>query len=534
MMFRLLIADDEDLVRRGLAALIQREAPEISVVGVAADGIEALRLAEELRPDIVCTDIRMPGLSGLDLIERLRAARPGLRSVILSGYGDFGYARRAIGLGVAEYLLKPVDADQLLAILDHLREQIAAERRDEQARLEAARITTEQMIRRLLDGSPIDTAALAAALPPAVAWGLILVSPIQRQDHEHEHRREDDTIVAPDDAPDAYYDACISGATVILDGYGYDCVLFPLNEPDTARVAEAARALWASLRGVGRTASVTAGRPCMGIDELKTVHDEAIALADYCVPGVCEEPVLCWELPPARAERWPVLPRAHRDALLDALAQGAEEDAARAAAAFMAYLRPRVAPGAMRALWVEMVVLLIDHAQGQGVRLDAILDARHDPRTFLLETVDAGELEARLLYLVTRAARAARAVARRHAPRGTLADLRAYIEDHIGEDLTITTLARHAHLNAKYLGELFKETTGEPLGEYIIRMRMRRACALLADSPLKVYEIAERVGYGSPRHFATMFRAIVGLSPAEYRERRRHELAAGVTEGAAP
>jgi len=525
-MFRLLIADDEDLVRRGLAALIQREAPGISVVGVAADGVEALRLAEELRPDIVCTDIRMPGLSGLDLIERLRAARPGLRSVILSGYDDFGYARRAIGLGVAEYLLKPVDADQLLAILARLQDQIAAERRDAQARLEAVRITTEQMIRRLLDGGLIDTAALAASLPTAVAWGLILVSPMRRQDHEH--RPDRDTIVAPDDALDAYCDARIPGATVVLDGYGYDCVLFPLNAPDTTRVAETARALWASLRGVGRTASVTAARPCTGIDELKAVYDEAIARADYCVAGMCEEPVLCWKLPPARAERWPVLPRAHRDALLDALAQGAEEDAARAAAAFMAYLRAHVAPGAMRALWVEMVMLLIDHAQERGVRLDAILDARHDPRTFLLETVDDGELEARLLYLATRAARAAQAVAQRHAPRGTIAELRAYIEEHIGEDLTITTLARHAHLNAKYLGELFKEATGEPLGEYIIRMRMRRSCALLADSPLKVYEIAERVGYGSPRHFATMFRAMVGLSPAEYRERRRQEVVVDV------
>ncbi|MDQ2828608.1 MAG: response regulator, partial [Chloroflexota bacterium] len=161
-MFRLLIADDEDLVRRGLAALIQREAPEFTVVGAAADGLEALRLAEETSPDIVCTDIRMPGLSGLDLIERLRVARPGLRSIILSGYDDFAYARRAIGLGVAEYLLKPVDADQLLEILARLRAGIAAERQDERLRLEAARITAEQTVRRLLDGGAVDAAALSA------------------------------------------------------------------------------------------------------------------------------------------------------------------------------------------------------------------------------------------------------------------------------------------------------------------------------------------------------------------------------------
>jgi len=97
---------------------------------------------------------------------------------------------------------------------------------------------------------------------------------------------------------------------------------------------------------------------------------------------------------------------------------------------FMAYLRGRLAPGAARALWIEMVVLLIDHVQERGVRVDAILDARHDPRTFLLETVDVGELETRLVYLATHAVRATQAVAKRHAPRGTIAELRSYIDEH--------------------------------------------------------------------------------------------------------
>ncbi len=530
-MFRLLIADDEDLVRRGLAALIQREAPEFTVVGAAADGLEALRLAEETSPDIVCTDIRMPGLSGLDLIERLRVARPGLRSIILSGYDDFAYARRAIGLGVAEYLLKPVDADQLLEILARLRAGIAAERQDERLRLEAARITAEQTVRRLLDGGAVDAAALSACLPPSRAWGLILVYPVKDQDPSQSQERERAALLSWEDALGACCRDHLPAATVVLDGYGYYCALFPLDGGECARAATAARALHAALCTAGWPALVTVARPSSGFDDLKTAYAEAIARADYYTSGANDTPLLCWELlsarPAAQAERWPALPHGRRDALLGAVTQGSEEDAARAAGEFMAYLRGRLAPGAARALWVEMVVLLINHVQERGVRVDAILDARHDPRTFLLEAVDAGELETRLVYLATQAVRAVQAVATRHAPRGTIAELRSYIDAHLDGDLTITTLARRVHLNAKYLGELFKDVTSEPLGEYIIRTRMRRACALLADSSSKVYEIAEQVGYGSPRHFATMFRATVGLSPAEYRERRRQELPAG-------
>ncbi len=543
-MFRLLIADDEDLVRRGLAALIRREAPGITVVGVAADGLEALRLAEETLPDIVCADIRMPGLSGLDLIERLRAARPGVRSIILSGYDDFAYARRAIGLGVAEYLLKPVDAEQLLATLELLQAQIAAERQEEWLRLEAARIAREQLVRRLLDGAPVDAAALAACRASDGVWGLILVYPLKGHGASPAHP-------APEDDFAACCGAHAPGATVVLDGYGYYCALFPLDGPNSwgtepgregasggndgarAAAAAAARALRAALRDAGWTALLTVARPCAGVDGLKAAYDEAVARADYYTAGASDEPLLCWELLPTRAERWPVLPRAHRDALLDALTHGAAADATRAAAAFMAYLRERLAPGPMRALWVEMVVLLIDRVQEQGVRVDAILDAQHDPRSLLRETVDPDEMEARLLFLAPRAAGAVRAVSGRQAPRGAIAELRAYIEDHLEADLTITTLARRAHLNAKYLGELFKEVTGEPLGEYIIHARMRRACALLTDSPLKVYEVAGRVGYGSPRHFATMFRATTGLTPAEYRERQRQGPAASLLEDAA-
>jgi len=431
---------------------------------------------------------------------------------------------------VAEYLLKPVDADQLLEILTRLRAGITAERQDERLRLEAARITAEQTVRRLLDGGAVDATALSACLPPSRAWGLILVYPIKDQDPSQNHERECAALLSWEDVLAACCRDHLPAATVVLDGYGYYCALFPLDGGECARAATAARALHAALRAAGWPALVTVARPGSGVDDLKTAYAEAIARADYYTSSASDTPLLCWDLLPTRteahAERWPALPRGRRDALLGAVTEGSEEDAARAAGEFMAYLRGRLAPGALRALWIEMVVLLIDHVQERGVRVDAILDVRHDPRTFLLEAVDTGELETRLVYLATHAVRAAQAVATRHAPRGTIAELRSYIAEHLNGDLTITALARRVHLNAKYLGELFKDVTGEPLGEYIIRTRMRRACALLADSSSKVYEIAEQVGYGSPRHFATMFRATVGLSPAEYRERRRQELPA--------
>ena len=180
-MFRLLIADDEELVRRGLTALIEREAPEIDVVETAVDGLEALELSERCQPDILLTDIRMPGLSGLDLIGRLRAAGASPRCIVLSGYDDFEYARRAIGLDVAEYLLKPIDPDQLLGALARVREGIEAARREERTRAAALQALPERApaapalgrpCRQCVGGMAARRARLGAATGPLPRrWG---------------------------------------------------------------------------------------------------------------------------------------------------------------------------------------------------------------------------------------------------------------------------------------------------------------------------------------------------------------------------
>ena len=116
-MIKLLIADDENAARFGLKSLVESFDLEISVVGLAEDGLQALALAKKLLPEIFLIDINMPGLSGLDLIESLKAILPDSQMIIISGYGEFGYAQRAVELNVFRYLLKPVNHAELLHAL---------------------------------------------------------------------------------------------------------------------------------------------------------------------------------------------------------------------------------------------------------------------------------------------------------------------------------------------------------------------------------------------------------------------------------
>lgn len=113
-MYRLLIVDDEAVIRQGLGMLPWKE-NEIEVVGILKDGIEAEEWIDSKEIDILLTDIRMPGLSGIELAKRTLQNYPDAKVILLTGYGEFEYAREAISLGVSDYILKPSTPDEIMA-----------------------------------------------------------------------------------------------------------------------------------------------------------------------------------------------------------------------------------------------------------------------------------------------------------------------------------------------------------------------------------------------------------------------------------
>lgn len=111
-MYRVLIVEDEDIIRKGLMFMADWAKVDCIVVGEAADGEEGLEKIQELSPDIVIADVKMPIKSGIQMLEE-SIDEYGYEAIIVSGYSEFAYAKKAISLGVTEYLLKPVDFDQL-------------------------------------------------------------------------------------------------------------------------------------------------------------------------------------------------------------------------------------------------------------------------------------------------------------------------------------------------------------------------------------------------------------------------------------
>ena len=133
-MIKVFLVEDEYAIREGIKKSVDWEKNGFELVGEAGDGEMAFPKILKTKPDILITDIRMPFMDGLELATLVKKELSDIKIVVLSGYDDFNYAKKAISIGVEEYILKPVSGENLLKELGKIAESIKAHRQEEQAR----------------------------------------------------------------------------------------------------------------------------------------------------------------------------------------------------------------------------------------------------------------------------------------------------------------------------------------------------------------------------------------------------------------
>ena len=158
--YKVLLADDEKEIRQGIIQKIDWKANGFILAGDAANGREALELAQKIHPDVVMTDIKMPFMSGLELGEVLAVEMPLTKLVLFSGFDDFEYAKQAIQINASEYILKPVDSKEVTTLLQKLKKQLdheMKERRDveilRQNYIQSLPLIRQQFFSSLIEGS---------------------------------------------------------------------------------------------------------------------------------------------------------------------------------------------------------------------------------------------------------------------------------------------------------------------------------------------------------------------------------------------
>lgn len=523
--YRVLLADDEEEIRSGISRKIDWASLGFRLVGEAGNGEEALELAEQLRPDVVLTDIKMPFLDGLELCRRLRVFLPGARLVVFSGFDDFEYARQAVSMGVSEYILKPINAPELIQVLEKLRDQLdrqRLERRDMETLRrryeESLPVLRELFYTRLLSGQlrPEQVQDRAARYEISLPQGLWAAALVHVDGDEGE--RDELLLLSVQSFLEKHFALEGCAARVVLYGdmaallvhLDREERLYPLLE-ELERLSRLSQ----SYLGLRLTTGV--GLVCRGPEELNRSAAGARSALDYRVLAGGGRVIYIGDLEPQSAAA-PSFEEEDQRALSAAVKLGTREQAEAVVRELIQRLRQAgLSLSKCDLFLLEVVTCLVRLTRSGGLPVEEVFG---EGFTGTVSVSGFSSLEELGDWLAERCARLHDLLGRRRSDSAWQMVERAkdYIAGHYtDEQLSVETLCSHIHLSPTYFSTLFKREVGLSFTAYVTKVRMEEAARLLRETDEKTYRIAEATGFTDPNYFSYVFKRHFGLSPSKFR-----------------
>lgn len=544
----LFIADDEASIREGLKYIADWETLGFRLCGEASNGADALSQILALQPSLAMLDVRMPKMHGTEVIRRAREAGYQGKCIILSGYSDFKYAQEAIRGGVSYYLTKPLDEDELYAVVDEVKAALSAERQ-RSSHVTALKNKAKSVILHELITNRLDT-------------------PLTPEDIEHFHLQAE-----------AYQ-------VVICEDFHTRSAAAPYTFAELLKVINRENNIFEHLNADGRdivllkgthglsklsdflehyedqppqegspmeSMFLTYGRPVYTLEDVYFSYEDAARLLSrrfFCAqeqhaigydmlpsePGTVDSH--CAAKSPNRVDEADntseLIPSRTEDMISGQVMTLSENTLTDFAERFTGYIQSynrRMAVDTLSELEyglshapdeiAEIKLFLTDlylrikenmnrnYASVQIPFLsNSTVIAYIDRRNYLYEIIKFLSEQFEMIMNAIGS-----------PSRDTiLDDVLFYIDHNFQNNIKLETIAPLFGYNSAYLGKIFSKTVGENFNSYIDHKRIDLSKRLLLENKLKVYEIAEQIGYKNVDYFHKKFRKYVGESPAEFRK----------------
>ncbi|EFM10755.1 two component transcriptional regulator, AraC family [Paenibacillus curdlanolyticus YK9] len=508
-MRKLLIVDDERNIRLGLKAMLERQFPDRFELLFATDGTEALEAIEAAVIDIMITDIRMPGIDGLELIRRADKLDSKPETIILSGFDDFHYAKEAIRYGVNEYLLKPIVRDELFQAVE---------------RAEQGRMRKEQ-----IDGQLHAVERLSAELRSAQLGYLLMSGDLEEEEIDRRCRENGLAVfengftvavfrVADDGFTWNGLEQALSehvhegGACGVVDKDGHFALLLKQEEQISRIMQE-----WSGKPG-GKALSVGISAQATRLGQLPSAYAEAKHALKHRLlqaqPGVIKYEEAkrlehTFEAPTETVRKLANMLGTGREAEMKQLLEELF-DRKRVSRFDIGYienvsrlLNERVFDEAFRQYGEESVeIIRMYRRAGDPFRFETVADYARAVDAFVFKLDD---------YI--------RNVKSAHLAHKEMRKAVEYMDANYAADLNMAMVSNYVSLNYSYFSETFKAYTGESFVVYLKKLRIAKAKELLQATGAKVYEIGEQVGFENVKQFNRVFRELEGISATEYRRK---------------
>lgn len=519
-LYRVLLVDDEEDIRVGISQKMKWNELGFSLVGEAANGQDALELAESLRPDLVLTDIKMPFMDGLELCRILTKRLPASKFVVFSGFDTFDYVKQALQMNVAEYILKPINAEELTGVLQKLKADLDRERAERQdVELLRSRyrdylpVLRELFFTNLLEGrlAPGTEAEQAERLEIGLCgsrWTAALA---------YIGEKDRDTMTAlsvqklleenlPEGCRSFLYRDWIATVAALTDDFTvYDFI----GALDRVCI----------LAGVyfGVTLTIGVGAPCTALSQLSGAAYEARESLEYRSMVGRGQVIYVEDL---EVQHGAALLFDENDerAITAAIKLGRETEVRETVAALMEKLR-RFNPSASQynQFYLELLTHLMKVTRRSGVEVEEVFGAGFSP---LAQAANTPAWETLEDWCVERCLLLRSLIRRRQTDTAsrTVELAKEYISRHYKDNgLSVDTLCDYLHLSPTYFSTLFKRETGIPFTSYVTQVRMEAAAEALCTTEEKTNLIALQCGYEDPNYFSYVFKRYFGETPTKYR-----------------
>lgn len=535
---KVFLVEDEYIVREGIKNNIDWEKNGYDFCGEASDGELAFPMISEKRPDIVITDIRMPFMDGIELSRMIKEEYPEIKIIILSGHEEFEYAKAAIQIGVEEYLLKPINGDELLQVVNRVAQKIKEENESRETLQEGEGDENFEYAKRQLLSSLIDdNASLSDAMEQGKKIHLnlmaqcynIMMLKLQRKNKEQGfsqrilelYKTMEDTL-KEQDGQSIMFDRAPEGKVILFMGSGEEEIWRNMDV-----FAGQFREILPEYEDVTYFGSV--GVPVMRLRELGESYEAASHGFSYrflTEPNQIVDNHTVFDQ--TRNEKKFSCSIGSVDIQnldkqkIESFLKGGEMDEIH----FFVeeYMKNTGDAGKNSMIFRQYIVMDMFFAASHF--LTQITDGREQ----LGEPFESPEqmqkivsdLEATVVYikeLFTKVMQVRDAQTTEHNS-DVVENAKKYIsENYHDEELTLNTVAHEVNVSPNHLSAMFSQKTGQTFVKYLTDVRMHRAKELLKCTSKRSNEICEEVGYRDPHYFSHLFKKNVGCSPIQYRER---------------
>lgn len=532
-MYNVWIVDDEPFILEGLCSIVDWQSLGLIVAGQAENGVDALERIGDSHVDILITDISMPEMNGLELMRELKKLNPRLACIILSGYNEFDFIKEGMRIGIENYLLKPINIEELTETLRSTSEKLTRSRiqtlGDDQIELLkdnimyrwiTNRISKEQWTIRsdylqLRLEAPFVAAAIFKTVFPAADSGSEdrprVLNDVRKFAADYMKNRGVPSLCFMD----------MDGQTVLL-----------LGAPDASE--EARSALVHHLAGICEAAETqfpyrllaSLGSFGPGLETAPASYSLAAAAQDYALLHPHER-VLDYNRVGIVADKGGIGPETtDLSDLMEMLSLPeytrllAEGEASsierRICDDFDAFAkRQGVTPSDIRSVAVELIVQMKKLLGDSKLNSPAPPPLSQDAMRHIVMASSLDELKNGVLAI---AKSIMEGLAAHHQVSPVVRQVLQFVHTSYSQDFSLKTLGQAFHVHPVYLGQLFQKEMNQTFSDYLNRFRIEKAKELMKEPGAKAGEIARAVGFWDSAYFLKQFKKYVGVSPGQFKK----------------